>query len=504
MTIADPSRPESTPDQFRYPRPGKTNADVRLFLTSADSGTPLPVSWDHARFPYVATVTWTANAPPTIVVFDRLQETEQVLAIDERTGKTRPLVEEKDAAWVNQDPSVPRWLDDGSAFLWSSERSGRWELELHGASGELTRVLVKGDAGYRALAGIDATKHLAIVNAGSEPTEGVVLAVPLDGSASRVLASAKSGEVTAAEGFVDGAWVSNERALHAMPHVSVRASDGAALREVPSSVESPAELPHVELTRAGADEMRVAIVRPRSFDPKRRYAILDAAYAGPHANVVQSDASIYLHEQWLADACDLIVVAIDAKGTPNRDRTWERAIDGKLGSVALEGHVAALDALAAKYPELDRARVGVSGWSFGGYFAGFSSLSRPDVYKAAILGAPVVDWRDYDTAYTERYLGLPDEKASDYEASSLLTLASRPSAHPAAMLLVHGTADDNVYFFHSLKLASALERAHVSFEFLPLPGVTHMLPADAGLTEATWLRAVEFLRRELGPSTPGR
>ena len=155
--------------------------------------------------------------------------------------------------------------------------------------------------------------------------------------------------------------------------------------------------------------------------------------------------------QWLADQ-GFIVAAVDNRGTGNRGRAWEQAVYGKFGSVPLEDQVAGLKALGDKFPEMDLERVGVYGWSFGGYLSALAVLRRPDVFKAAVAGAPVVDWLDYDTHYTERYLGLPDTDAAAYKEASLLTYAadlSRP------LLLVHGTADDNVYFRHTLKLTDA-------------------------------------------------
>jgi dipeptidyl-peptidase-4 len=279
----------------------------------------------------------------------------------------------------------------------------------------------------------------------------------------------------------------------------VRSLDGKTERAIPSTSEAPLRPPTVELAEVGSDRVRVAIVRPRGFRPDRRYAVIDAAYGGPHAQVVEQSESAYVRAQWMADATGAIVVAIDARGTPRRGRDWERAIFKRLGSVPVAGHVAALQALGAKYPEMDLSRVGVYGWSFGGYFAARAVLERPDVYLVAVAGAPPADWRDYDTAYTERYLGLPDEDAAAYDAASLLPLARRPAPSPDAarrLLLVHGTADDNVWFLNGLKLADALERGGRPFEFMPLAGTTHML-LDATLNEETWLRAADTLRNAL-------
>jgi dipeptidyl-peptidase-4 len=145
---------------------------------------------------------------------------------------------------------------------------------------------------------------------------------------------------------------------------------------------------------------------------------------------------------------------------------------------------------------MDLSRVGVYGWSFGGYFSALAVLARPDVYRVGAAGAPPVDWRDYDTAYTERFLGLPQESAAAYDGASLLTYARKPVEGDAAarpLLILHGTADDNVWFLNSLKLADALERAKRPFTLVPLSGVTHM-PLEEDLNESMWLRVADTLR----------
>jgi dipeptidyl-peptidase 4 len=187
-------------------------------------------------------------------------------------------------------------------------------------------------------------------------------------------------------------------------------------------------------------------------------------------------------------------VAADGRGTPGRGHDWERAISGRLADVPLNEQVAALQSLGAQFPELDLNRVGVSGWSFGGYFSALAVLRRPDIFKAAIAGAPVTDWLDYDTCYTERYLGIPPEADAVYRQNSLVDDAknlTRP------LLLIHGLTDDNVFCRHSLKLADALFRAGKDFEFLPLSGFTHMVP-DPVVRERLERRMIDFLHKHLG------
>jgi dipeptidyl-peptidase-4 len=191
-----------------------------------------------------------------------------------------------------------------------------------------------------------------------------------------------------------------------------------------------------------------------------------------------------------------VVVSIDGRGTPARGRDWERVIQGNLIDAPLADQVAGLQALAASYPELDLSRVGIYGWSFGGYFAAMAVMRRPDVFHVAVAGAPVADWHDYDTHYTERYLGLPDQHPEAYEHSSVLTYA-RQLRRP--LLLIHGTADDNVYFLHSLKISDALFRAGIEHDFLPLSGHTHMV-ADPAITRLVNTRIVDYLVEHLRPA----
>jgi dipeptidyl-peptidase-4 len=495
LKIADPAHPERDPERSAYPRAGKANAVIRLGLTNAQGGATRWVKWDNAAFPYVASVRWEKGALPTIYLLDRLQRHGLLLKIDPRDGTTTTLLEERDEAWLNVDPSVPRWLPDGSAFFWSSERSGGWELELHDASGKLSSTTAKKGAGYRELLAFDPARKVAYVTASSEPTGAAVFSVPFAGGEPNVIAYVDGGGViTAHFGHSETIFAAMEGARDGLRLFSVRSVDGKLHVELPSVSQAPPFLPNLELLKAGPDEIRVAIVRPHSFVSGKKYPIIDAAYGGPGYNVVVADAFAFLRAQWIADETGAIVVAIDARGTKWRGREWERAIAGKLGEVPLQGHAEAIAAIAARFPEVDASRAGIYGWSFGGYLAAFAILNRPDVFKAAVAGAPPTDWRDYDTCYTERYLGLPEDNEVAYRKASLLFPDPAKPARP--LLLVHGTADDNVYFANSIKLADALEKAGRPFEFMPLASATHQV-AQPELAEPAWRRIAEFLRVQL-------
>jgi dipeptidyl-peptidase-4 len=217
-------------------------------------------------------------------------------------------------------------------------------------------------------------------------------------------------------------------------------------------------------------------------------------YGGPHKQEVLKSASAFLAPQWFAEQGFAVVIA-DGRGTPGRGPAWERAVAGDLASGVLEDQVTALHAAADKFADLDTSRVGIRGWSFGGYLSALAVLRRPDVFHAGVAGAPVTDLRLYDTHYTERYLGDPASNAAAYERSSLISDAENATS-TRPLLIVHGLADDNVFVAHSLRLSSALLAAGYPHSVLPLSGVTHMTPQEV-VAENLLLLQVAFLKSAL-------
>jgi dipeptidyl-peptidase-4 len=269
--------------------------------------------------------------------------------------------------------------------------------------------------------------------------------------------------------------------------------DGNPVGRLRSVAEQPGVLPSLEFVTVGNDpDFHAVVVRPRDFDPDRRYPVIVHAYGGPGAQTVRRDWRRYLIDQWFADH-GYLVVSIDGRGTPGRGRRWERSTKGDLIRLPLEDQTTALRALGERFGEMDLARVGIHGWSFGGYFTAMAVARRPELFRVGVAGAPVTTWQDYDTHYTERYMDLPKNNPEGYEAASVLTYANRLRR---PLLLVHGTADDNVYFMHSLKLADVLMRDGRDFEFLPLPGFTHMVTEPA-VIRRLYLRILEQFDRHL-------
>lgn len=493
LYIADPRNPEQQPRGWRYPRAGKTNARTRLGIAPVKGGPPTWVEWDLAKYPYIAAVHWGRQSPLTVYVQTRDQREAVLYLVDPKTGRTTELVRETDPAWINIDPSMPRWLADGQEFLWTSERSGEWELELRGGNGSLKKTYRPGGARMFGFVSVHPQRREAVVSGGEDPTQKHLYAIALDSGASVKLTEGVGihGGKFAKDG---SAWVHTASMLDGSITCELMRRDGTSRRDIPTAAESPPFTANVELTtvQSGGRTFHAAVIRPRNFDRTRKYPVIDYVYGGPGHPVVSASGRAYLRQQWFADQ-GFIVVMIDGRGTPHRGREWERATAWNLIDIPLTDQADAICALGAKYPEMDMGRVGIYGWSFGGYFSAVAVCRRPDVFHSGVAGAPVIDWADYDTHYTERYMGTPQANPEGYRACNVLTYAkdlSRP------LLLIHGTTDDNVYFTHSLKMAEALFRAGRPYELLVLAGFTHMVP-DPEVSVRLYERIASFMASTL-------
>jgi dipeptidyl-peptidase-4 len=271
--------------------------------------------------------------------------------------------------------------------------------------------------------------------------------------------------------------------------------DGHHVADLRSFAAPSGLRPAPSLLRVGARALATAVLLPAGHDGTSPLPVLLDPYGGPHAQRVLRTRSAFVASQWLADQGFAVVIA-DGRGTPGRGTEWERAVHFDLAGPVLEDQVDALHGAAERHPELDLTRVAIRGWSFGGYLAALAVLRRPDVFHAAVAGAPVTEWRLYDTHYTERYLGDPTVDPEPYDRTSLLRDAHRLER---PLLLVHGLADDNVVAAHTLQLSRALLEAGRPHQVLPLSGVTHMTPQEV-VAENLLVLQVAFLRHALGLS----
>jgi len=475
LWISDVAHPDAPPRAVRYPRAGSPNAMVEAYLVAVDGAERVSVTWDQDAYPYLVAADWDEQGP-LLAVQARDQRRLVVLGVDPTTGATAPLITESDEHWVDLIPGVPRRLSDG-------------RLVTVGAAGDTLALMIDGTAVTPSDMEVKAVLAVAgdevLFRASADPTEvGVWRWDSSDGLSA--LTEAPGVHTAAAGGGVRVIGSS------AMDHAGTRWTLGSHTFE--SRAETPLLSPNVELLTVGPRQLHVGLVLPQDHTPGSPLPVLMDPYGGPHFLRVVASSSYWLEPQWLADQGFAVIVA-DGRGGPGRGRAWARAVNGDLATPALEDQVAVLAEAAALHPDLDLTRVAIRGWSFGGYLAALAVLRRPDVFHAAVAGAPVTDWRLYDTFYTERYLGTDPDGAdrSAYDASSLLDDAA---ALHRPLLLIHGFADDNVLTAHTMQLSQRLTESGRLHSVLPLTGITHMTPQEA-VAENLLTLQVEFLKRAL-------
>ncbi|MGW2524993.1 prolyl oligopeptidase family serine peptidase [Streptomyces sp. NPDC001617] len=487
--ISDPAHPERDPQHVPYPAAGTDNADVRLFVIGLD-GSRTEVVWDWARYPYLAHVHWSAAGAPLLLVQARDQRSQLFLAVDPDTGATRLVHADEDPVWLDLFPGVPCWSPSGQLVRITDEGGARVL-----AVGE--RPLTGPQLHVRAVLDVTADDVLVSASAGAEAESleiGEVhvyrvseLGLERVSQEAGVHSAVRAGGVTVLVSATPGRAGAQVQVLR----------DGKQTATIPSYAEDPGMSPRVILTEGGARRIPCAVLLPQDYQGDDPLPVLLDPYGGPHGQRVVAAHHPHLTSQWFADQGFAVVVA-DGRGTPGRSPAWEKAVRDDLAEVVLQDQVDALQALAADFP-LDLGRVAIRGWSFGGYLAALAALRRPDVFHAAVVGAPVTDLRLYDTHYQERYLGHPDEQPEVYRRNSLIDddgLVDAAEPH-RPMMLVHGFADDNVVVAHSLRLSSALLAAGRPHEVLPLSGVTHMTPQET-VAENLLRLQLDFLKRSLG------
>ncbi|MEU9012903.1 alpha/beta fold hydrolase [Streptomyces sp. NPDC048479] len=488
--ISDPAHPDREPERVAYPAAGTPNAEVRLFLLTLD-GERTEVSWDRTRYPYLARVHWSSAGAPLLLVQSRDQRTQLYLAVDAESGATRTVHVDEDPVWLDLFPGVPAWAPDGRLVRIADEGGARvlavGDRALTGAQLQLRAVLdiSENDVLVSAAAGEEA----------AEPETGEIhvyrvneLGIERISDGAGVHSAVRSGGVTvlaSSRTEVSGASVQVLR-------------DGKPVAVVPSYAEQPVLKARVRLCEAGAHRIPCAVLLPSGYqESDGPLPVLLDPYGGPHGQRVYAAQNPYLTSQWFADQGFAVIVA-DGRGAPGRSPGWEKAVKDNF-PLTLDDQIEALHSLAGTFP-LDLGRVAIRGWSYGGYLAALAVLRRPDVFHAAVAGAPVTDFRLYDTHYTERYLGDPGTHPEVYAANSLVTDdgLTTPENPPRPLMIIHGLADDNVVMAHSLRLSSALLAAGRPHEVLPLTGVTHMTPQEQ-IAENLLLLQVDFLKRSLGP-----
>jgi dipeptidyl-peptidase-4 len=435
---------------------------------------PLSGTWEYLNY-----VSW-GTSGLIAQTQTRDQRHVDVHLIDTATGSSSVIFTDEDDAWVELVPGVPALLNNGRLVVCADRNEVR-RLVVDERSVTPDHLQVRGVISV-------GDTILFTANVISTPWEQDVYSFDThNGSLSQIT---NSHGIVSASGTSDVLVTRTSTMNTVGPKFTVHCNDTEL--HVASHAETPLVDPNVRIMSVGPRGIPVAILTPRDGLTTKLPVLFDP-YGGPHAQRVVASNGAYLSSQWFADQGFVVVIA-DNVGTPGKGSAWERGVFGDLAQPVLDDQVEIVRALEDIEPRADITRVGIRGWSFGGYLSALAVLRRSDVFHAAIAGAPVTDWRLYDTHYTERYLGNPSIDDTNYTKTSLM---ENVSTLESPLLLIHGLADDNVVAAHTLQLSSALLAAGKTHEVLPLSGVTHMTPQEV-VAENLLLHQLDFLRRTLG------
>jgi dipeptidyl-peptidase-4 len=490
----------------RYPRVGRPNAKVELYVETVATGARVKIDLGSDSDIYLARVDWSKDGRTLYVQREsRDQRRLDLLAADPATGATRVIVSQASPHWVELSNDF-KPLADGT-FLWSSEASGWRHLYLYAADGKPIRQVTEGAWPVSELLGVDEAAGTAFFAASKDsPIERRIYRVsyrrpdeptPLTvGGGWWTADVAKSGKVFAAT-YEDPA---------TPPRTALYDADGHRLRWIEENAldtghpyfpySARLRTPRYGTIKASdGQDLWWSMRTPPGFDPSRKYPVIVQVYGGPAGALVE--------KRWANPADQLyleagyILFSLDNRGTPNRSVAFKTAIDRRVGVLEVEDQLAGVSFLRS-LPYVDQARIGVTGWSNGGYMTLMLLTAPNSPFAAGVAGAPVTDWSLYDTHYTERYMGTTADNPTGYAAAEVVARLGR--LKPGSLMLVHGMADDNVSFDNSTRVMAALQERGVTFETMVYPGLRHR----AGWTQSDLLHRtrtiLDYFARKLTPT----
>jgi dipeptidyl-peptidase-4 len=481
----------------RYPLPGAANPKVRAGIVDLKTKKTTWLKWPAEGERYMARFQWAPDGGALFAqALTRDQKRLALVRVDPKSGEAKELVTESSTTWV--DFAGMTLLERSPRFLWTTAKDGHTHLELRdAATGALVKPLTAGAWDVAGVGRVDEAGGRVFLTANKDaPLDRQLYSVPLEGGEVRRWTEEPGVHMT---GVDRGArlMVDMHSALDRPPRVVIRELGGSALGELPVPPDPDLEKlglrkPEiVPVQAAGGETLYGELLPPRNIEPGKRYPVVVMVYGGPGVQTVLNAWGPKLLWQHLADR-GFVVFAIDNRGTSGRGPAFASNLHLKAGDIELTDQIAGLDAIG-KLPYVDTSRVGIYGHSYGGFMATLALLKAPDRFHVGVAGAPVTDWRLYDSAYTERYLGTPKENAAAYDTADLTKLAGNLRGK---LFLIHALMDENVHFQNSAQLIDALVAANKRFDLLVLPGERHGFRAPAARRYVTE-RVIDYLIENL-------
>jgi dipeptidyl-peptidase-4 len=470
---------------IQYPKAGEANSAARVGIVSASGGGTRWLSIDgDPRNHYIARMDWAANSNEVILQrLNRLQNTNQVMIGDARTGGVRTILIERDSTWVDLVDDVA-WLNDGKNFLWVSERDGWNHVYVVSRDGKSIRLVTRGAHDVSKVLGADEKGGwLYYIASPEQPSQRYLFRTRLDGRGvpERLSPRAESGThvYDRAPGFRYALETYSSfgkppviRIVRLPSHETVRTLvDNAALRSRVASLRK-GKVEFFTVAAQDGSKMPAYMMKPADFDSTRKYPLLLHVYGGPGNSTVNDAWGGYYLWHLMLTQRGFLVGSVDNRGTPAPlGRRWRKSIYGQLGVVETRDQATAARTLGER-PYVDRARIGIWGWSYGGFMTLNSLFQHSDLFKTGVAVSPVTHWSLYDNVYTERFNGLPSDNRAGYDRGSPLTYVK---GFRGNLLLVHGSGDDNVHFQNSEMLINALVSANKPFTMMEYPNRTHCI-----------------------------
>lgn len=461
-------------DLQRYPRAGDPNARVRVGIIEAKPGRQAPrVMWSGFTAEYIPRFDWIDDRSLSVQLLNRAQDRLELAAVDSASGRRRTLLTETDGHWINVVDDL-RFLSLDDGFLWTSERTGLRHIYRYGYDGELIAQLTDGDWEVKAIEGFRKSDKAIFFTANRDNPLGAGLySVSLEGGPIRAW-SERTGTTSSEMNDQADAWVSRSSTLTSPGSVRLE-HPGAGTNSIlhkPSALDK-FRLVEPELSTLKAADgglIRMMLLKPQELEPGKKHPLLLHVYGGPRAPTIRDawgGRGRYLFHQFLVQQ-GYVVAYIDDRASSLVGHRYETALDKNYGPTALADHLTALEQLR-KLDFVDPDRVGIWGWSGGGFATSFA-LTHSTAFKVGIAGAPVTDWRLYDSIYTERYMGRPTDQEAAYERTSAVEAAE--DLH-GKLLLIHGTSDDNVHIENTMRLIDSLIEAEMPYDLQLYPSQTH-------------------------------
>jgi dipeptidyl-peptidase-4 len=482
----------------RYPQAGTPNASVKLGVVSAAGGPTRWMDLGGDEDVLTARVNWTPDSKRIAVErLTRVQDRLDLLSADAATGETKSILTETDKTWINVQDDL-RFLPASHQFLWSSERTGFRHLYLYSENGELAKQLTSGDWQVsRVVAVNEKQRFVYFTSSEASPLEDQLYRVSFDGGVRERLSKGSGLHAIQSERRGD-CYLDTFSNLTTPPETTLHDAAGtqlAVVRPRDRSTEEKFDILSTEIvaTRAADGTLLYArLIRPAHFDASRKYPAIVFVYGGPHAQSVRNTWPGLSWEQVLAHK-GFVIWQLDNRGSFGRGHAFENPVYREFGKTELRDQRTGVEKLLSM-GFVDADRIGIYGWSFGGYLTLYSLLHAPDIFKAGVAGAPVTDWHNYDTIYTERYMGLPNQNKEGYRNSSNVRAAGKLAGK---LLIVCNFEDDNVLFQNTMQMMTALHKANKEFEFMLYPQKTHGVTGN--LTEGMQQQMTDFFVRNLRP-----